>query len=73
MRRTGAGKAAFSASSSVIQASRAAGRVARRRALAESGIIAGEDFSPQKARILLSLCLAGGFDHDRIAAAFRDC
>ncbi len=66
-------KVARAAGVVVVQASRAAGRVARRRALAESGVIPGEDLSPQKARILLSLCLAAGFDHDRIAATFRDC
>ncbi|MGE0752642.1 MAG: asparaginase [Variibacter sp.] len=66
-------KAAQAAGIVVVQTSRAAGRVARRRALAESSIIPGEDFSPQKARILLSLCLAAGFDYDRTAAAFRDC
>jgi L-asparaginase len=42
----------------VVQCSRAAtGRVAPRRRLRESGIVAGEDLSPQKARILLMLAL----------------
>src|ERR1700722_15502463 len=42
----------------VVQCSRAAsGRVAPRRRLKETGIVAGEDFSPQKARILLMLLL----------------
>jgi L-asparaginase len=41
----------------VVQCSRASGRVAPRRRLRESGIVAGEDFSPQKARILLMLAL----------------
>ena len=41
-----------------MQCSRAAsGRVAPRRRLKETGIVAGEDFSPQKARILLMLLL----------------
>lgn len=43
----------------VVQCSRAAsGRVARRKYLLENGFIPGEDFSPQKARILLALGLA---------------
>jgi L-asparaginase len=43
----------------VVQCSRAfSGRVAPRRRLRESGIVAGLDFSPQKARILLMLALA---------------
>ena len=43
----------------VVQCSRAAsGRVAPRRRLRESGIVAGEDLSPQKARILLMLVLS---------------
>src|SRR6202140_4071224 len=42
----------------VVQCSRAAsGRVAPRRRLKEVRIVAGEDFSPQKARILLMLML----------------
>jgi L-asparaginase len=42
----------------VVQCSRAfSGRVAPRRKLRESGIVAGEDLSPQKARILLMLAL----------------
>src|SRR5712692_832182 len=42
----------------VVQCSRAAsGRVAPRRHLREAGIVAGEDLSPQKARILLMLML----------------
>src|SRR6266699_3417440 len=41
----------------VVQCSRASGRVAPRRRLRESGIVAGDDFSPQKARILLMLAL----------------
>jgi L-asparaginase len=43
----------------VVQCSRAfSGRVAPRRRLRESGIVAGEDLSPQKARILLMLALS---------------
>ncbi len=42
----------------VVQCSRAAsGRVAPRRRLRELGIVAGEDLSPQKARVLLMLAL----------------
>ena len=55
----------------VGQCSRAAsGRVAPRRRLRESGIIGGEDFSPQKARILLMLMLARTRDIGEIQAAF---
>jgi L-asparaginase len=43
----------------VVQCSRApSGRVARRTYLLENGFIPAEDFSPQKARILLALGLA---------------
>ena len=56
----------------VVQTSRAAsGRIAPRRRLVESGIIAGEDFSPQKARILLMLMLSLSADRQAIAEAFR--
>jgi L-asparaginase len=56
----------------VVQTSRAAsGRVAPRRRLVEAGIIAGEDFSPQKARILLMLALSLSADREAIAEAFR--
>ena len=56
----------------VVQASRAAsGRVAPRRRLAEKGIIAGEDFSPQKARILLMLALSATREPSEIAEIFR--
>jgi L-asparaginase len=49
------------------------GRVGRRRYLSEAGIIAGEDLSPQKARILLSLALARGCGLDEIADLFSRC
>ncbi len=56
----------------VVQCSRAAsGRVAPRRRLRETGIVAGEDFSPQKARILLMLLLTTTSDVGEIQAAFR--
>jgi len=56
----------------VVQCSRAAsGRVAPRRRLRETGIVAGEDFSPQKARILLMLVLEATYDRAAIEAAFR--
>jgi L-asparaginase len=55
----------------VVQCSRAAsGRVAPRRRLRETGIVAGEDFSPQKARILLMLMLSTTRDIGAIQAAF---
>jgi L-asparaginase len=55
----------------VVQCSRAAtGRVAPRRRLRESGIVAGEDLSPQKARILLMLALTITADIAAIQKAF---
>jgi L-asparaginase/Glu-tRNA(Gln) amidotransferase subunit D len=36
-------------------------------------MIAGEDFSPQKARILLALALARGCGRDEIADIFSRC
>jgi len=57
----------------VVQCSRAAsGRVGRRRYLREAGIVAGEDFSPQKARILLMLALTRTSDPAEVAAIFAD-
>jgi L-asparaginase len=58
----------------VVQCSRAvSGRVGRRRYLKETRMIAGEDFSPQKARILLSLALARGCNLEEIADLFARC
>jgi len=55
----------------VVQCSRAAsGRVGRRRYLQEAGIVAGEDFSPQKARILLMLALTQTSDPVKIGEIF---
>src|SRR6516162_4080282 len=55
----------------VVQCSRAAsGRVAPRRRLRESGIVAGKDLSPQKARILLMLALSTTSDICAIQQAF---
>ena len=55
----------------VVLCSRAAtGRVARRRYVAANNMIAGADLSPQKARILLMLCLAQGLGVADIQAAF---
>ena len=55
----------------VVQCSRAAsGRVGRRRYLREAGMVAGEDFSPQKARILLMLALTRTSDPAEISAIF---
>src|SRR5256885_649720 len=47
------------------------GRVAPRRHLRESGLVAGEDFSPQKARILLMLMLTASSDIAEIQQAFQ--
>jgi len=56
----------------VVQCSRAfSGRVAPRRRLRESGIVAGEDLSPQKARILLMLMLATTTDIAAVQQAFQ--
>jgi L-asparaginase len=56
----------------VVQCSRAAsGRVAPRRRLVETGLIAGEDLSPQKARILLMLMLMTTRDVAAIQQAFQ--
>ena len=55
----------------VVQCSRATGRVAPRRRLRESGIVAGEDFSPQKARILLMLGLSTTSDITKIQPLFQ--
>ncbi|HEY8609859.1 MAG TPA: asparaginase [Roseomonas sp.] len=56
----------------VVQCSRAAsGRVGRRRYLREAGLVAGEDLSPQKARILLMLALTQTSDPERIAEIFQ--
>jgi L-asparaginase len=56
----------------VVQCSRAAsGRIAPRRRLRETGIVAGEDFSPQKARILLMLMLTTTTDVAAIQQAFQ--
>ncbi len=55
----------------VVQCSRATGRVAPRRRLRETGIVAGEDFTPQKARILLMLMLLTTSDVGTIQEAFQ--
>jgi L-asparaginase len=55
----------------VVQTSRATGRVASRRRLRETGIVAGEDLSPQKARVLLSLMLTTTSDIGEIQRAFQ--
>jgi L-asparaginase len=55
----------------IVQCSRAAsGRVAPRRRLRETRIVAGEDLSPQKARILLMLALSTTADIAVIQQAF---
>jgi L-asparaginase len=55
----------------VVQCSRASGRVAPRRRLRETGIVAGEDLSPQKARILLMLALTATTDLAAIQQLFQ--
>jgi L-asparaginase len=55
----------------VVQSSRATGRIAPRRRLRETGIVAAEDFSPQKARILLALMLLSTTDVATIQQAFQ--
>ena len=55
-----------------MQCTRAAsGRVAPRRHLRQAGLVAGEDFSPQKARILLMLMLTTTSDLAEIQKAFQ--
>ena len=49
----------------------ASGRVAPRRRLRETGIVAGEDLSPQKARILLMLALLATNDVIEVQRAFQ--
>lgn len=73
---TGAEKVALEAAVrsgiAVVQCSRApSGRVAGRRYLLENGFIPGEDFSPQKARILLALGLARTDQLDQLRAWFK--
>lgn len=54
-----------------MQCSRAAsGRVGHRRFLCENRIIPGEDFTPQKARILLMLALCRRGDPEDISRIF---
>lgn len=55
----------------VVQGSRATGRIAPRRRLRETGIVAAEDLSPQKARILLALMLTTTTDIGEIQQAFQ--
>jgi L-asparaginase len=55
----------------VVQCSRATGRIAPRRRLRETGIVAGEDLTPQKARILLALMLTTTRDIGEIQLAFQ--
>jgi L-asparaginase len=57
----------------VVQCSRASGRVAPRRRLRESGIVAGEDLSPQKARILLMIALTTTSNIAEIQRVFQAC
>ncbi|HUC09105.1 MAG TPA: asparaginase [Stellaceae bacterium] len=58
----------------VVQCTRAAsGRVAPRRRLRETGIVAGEDLSPQKARILLMLAMTMTGDVAAIQQLFQSC
>jgi L-asparaginase len=54
----------------VVQCSRATGRIAPRRRLRETGIVAGSDLTPQKARILLQLMLLTTTNIGEIQQAF---
>jgi len=55
----------------VVQTSRAhSGTIPARRWLAEHGIVAGNDFTPQKCRILLMLGIALGYDTDGLRELF---
>ena len=63
---------AAAAGIAVVQSSRTgAGKVVDSASGQKLGIIAGGDLSPQKARILLALCLARGDGPERIAQAFQ--
>ncbi len=56
----------------VVQCTRSpSGRVANRRHLLASGVISGEDFSPQKARILLALGLITNAETEALRALFQ--
>jgi L-asparaginase len=55
----------------VVQSSRATGRIAPRRRLRETGVVAAEDLTPQKARILLALMLLSTTDVAAIQEAFQ--
>ena len=58
----------------VVQCTRAfSGRVAPRRRLRETGLVAGEDLTPQKARILLMLALTTTGDIAAIQQWFQSC
>lgn len=64
-------EAAIARGIAVVQCTRSPlGRVARRRYLQEAGFIAGEDFSPQKARILLALGLTLSTDTETLRGYF---
>jgi L-asparaginase len=57
----------------VVLCSRASsGRVGNRRYVIQKRMIAGGDLSPQKARILLMLCLANGFDTEQTRQVFAE-
>lgn len=56
----------------VVQSSRlGAGVVVDSKQHQKLGIIAGNDLNPQKARILLALCLANNWTHDQIRKTFE--
>jgi L-asparaginase len=55
----------------VVQSSRATGRIAPRRRLRDAGLVAAEDLSPQKARILLALMLTTTSEIAEIQRAFE--
>lgn len=63
---------AISAGSVVVQSSRTgAGRVVDSKHHRSLGIVAGNDLNPQKARILLALCLARGDGREEIEKVFQ--
>lgn len=57
----------------VVRASRTgSGLVSRLDSDKERGYLVSDSLTPQKARILLMLCLAKGYDKDQIRQAFKD-
>ncbi|MCB1739188.1 MAG: asparaginase [Gammaproteobacteria bacterium] len=68
---TAAMERAIASGVAVVQSTRAgSGRVTQRQNLSEKGIIAADNLSPQKARILLMLALTRGNHADELARIF---